>query len=98
MIRTPKEFAPLLQSLVETFRRPATARRVVLFFAVAILTVGDRTVSNVLRLLSLIEKVNPSTYHRLFTSSVGIAATRLLDRQVCPRSIRSLWYRASVWR
>ena len=67
MIRTPKEFAPLLQSLVDTFRRPATACRVVWFFAAAVLTVGDRTVSNVLRLLSLIEKVNPSTYHRLFS-------------------------------
>ncbi|HKI69281.1 MAG TPA: hypothetical protein VKA67_06820, partial [Verrucomicrobiae bacterium] len=67
MIRTPKDFAPLLQSLIDTFRRPATARRIVLFFAAAILTVGDRTVSHVLRLLSLIEKVNPSTYHRLFS-------------------------------
>ena len=38
-----------------------------LFFAAAILTVGDRIVSNVLRLLNLIEKVNPLTYHRLFS-------------------------------
>ena len=67
MIRTPKDFSPLVESLVSTFRRPATARRVVLFFAAAILTVGDRSVSRVLRLLSLIEKVNPSTYHRLFS-------------------------------
>ena len=67
MICTPKDFAPLLQSLVDTFHRPTTARRVVLFFAAAILTVGDRTVSNVLRLLSLIEKLNPATYHRLFS-------------------------------
>ena len=67
MIRTTKDFASLLQDLVDTFHRPATARRVVLFFAAAILTVGDRTVSNVLRLLGLIEKLNPSTYHRLFS-------------------------------
>lgn len=67
MIQTPQEFAPLLQSLVDTFRRPDTARRIVFFFAAAILTVGDRTVSNVLRLLSLVEKLNPSTYHRLFS-------------------------------
>lgn len=67
MIRTPREFAPLLQILVDTFRRPPTARRIVLFFAAAILTIGDRTVCNVLRLLSLIEELNPSTYHRLFS-------------------------------
>jgi hypothetical protein len=67
MIRVPHEFKPLLQSLIETFNRPATARRFVLFFLAALLTVGDRTVSNVLRLLSLVETVNPSTYHRLFS-------------------------------
>ena len=67
MVRVPHDFKPLLQSLVGTFRRPATARRFVLFFLAVILTTGDRTVSNVLRLLSLIEMVNPSTYHRLFS-------------------------------
>jgi hypothetical protein len=67
MIRVPHDFKPLLQSLVGTFRRPATARRFVLFFLAAIVTTGDRTVSNVLRLLSLIEMVNPSTYHRIFS-------------------------------
>ncbi len=67
MVRVPHDFKPLLQSLVDTFRRPTTARRVILFFLAAILTTGDRTVSNVLRLLSLIEMVNPSTYHRLFS-------------------------------
>lgn len=67
MIRVPHDFKPLLQSLVDTFRRPTTARRFVLFFLAAILTTGDRTVSNVLRLLSLIKMVNPSTYHRLFS-------------------------------
>lgn len=67
MIQTPKEFTPLLQSLVDSFGKPNTARRIVFFFAAAILTVGDRTVSHVLRLLSLVEKLNPSTYHRLFS-------------------------------
>jgi hypothetical protein len=67
MIRTPNEFSPLLQSLVDCFRKPNTARRIVFFFAAAILTVGDRTVSNVLRLLNLVERLNPSTYHRLFS-------------------------------
>ena len=45
MMRVPKDFKPLLDSLVDSFRRPETARRVVLFFAAAIITVGDRTVS-----------------------------------------------------
>ena len=67
MVHVPHDFKPLLQSLVDTFRRPTTARRLVLFVLAAILTTGDRTVSNVLRLLSLIETVNPSTYHRLFS-------------------------------
>jgi len=67
MIRVPQEFKPLLQSIIGTFHRPATACRFVLFFLAAILTIGDRTVSNVLRLLSLTERVNPSTYHRLFS-------------------------------
>ncbi len=67
MIRTPKEFSPLVQNVVGFVGRRQTARRIVFFFAAAILTVGDRTVSNVLRLLSLIERLNPSTYHRLFS-------------------------------
>ncbi len=67
MIHVPHDFKPLLQNLVDTFRRPATARRFVLFFLAAMLTTGDRTVSNVLRLLSLIETVNPSTRHRMFS-------------------------------
>lgn len=67
MIRVPQEFKPLMDSFIATFRRPATARRMVLFAAAAIVTIGDRTVSNVLRLLSLIDSVNPSTYHRLFS-------------------------------
>lgn len=67
MICVPQQFKPLLSSLVGTFGNPATARRMILFCTAAILTVGDRTVSNVLRLLSLIDSVNPSTYHRLFS-------------------------------
>lgn len=67
MIRVPKEFNPLLVGSVDTFRRESTARRMLLFAAACILTIGDRTVSNVLRLLCLIEDLNPSTYHRLFS-------------------------------
>lgn len=95
MIRVPKQFQPLLGNLVDTFRRPETARRVVFFFAAAILTVGDRTVSNILRLLGLIEKINPSTYHRLFShrrwNSRPLAyaiAKFVLERSVPPGTVR----------
>ncbi len=67
MIRVPQEFSPLVTSLMDTFQKPATAERVVFFAAAAIVTIGDRTVSNVVRLLCLIDSVNPSTYHRLFS-------------------------------
>lgn len=67
MIRVPRDFKPLLDDLSVATRRPQTARRLIVFFAAAILVIGDRTVSAVLRLLSLIEPLNPSTYHRLFS-------------------------------
>ena len=67
MIRVPRDFKPLLDQLSSATRRPQTARRLILFFAAAILVIGDRTVSGVLRLLQLIEPLNPSTYHRLFS-------------------------------
>jgi hypothetical protein len=87
MIRVPQQFKPLLESLIESFHRLETGRRFVLFFVAAILTVGDRTVSNVLRLLSLVEQLNPSTYHRLFSHRrwqsrplAFLLATFVLDR------------------
>ena len=67
MIRVPRDFKPMLDQLSSATRRPQTARRLILFFVAAILVVGDRTVSGVLRLLSLIEPLNPSTFHRLFS-------------------------------
>jgi hypothetical protein len=67
MIRVPRDFKPLVDDLSASVARPQTATRLVLFFAAAILVVGNRTVSAVLRLLSLITPVNPSTYHRLFS-------------------------------
>ena len=67
MICTPKGFKPLLLQIISTFRREDTARRLIFFCAAAILIMGSRTVSNVLRLLELIEDLNPSTYHRLFS-------------------------------
>lgn len=67
MIRVPHHFKPLLDDLSASFGRPQTARRFILFFAAAIVVTGDRTVSAVLRLLALIQPLNPSTYHRLFS-------------------------------
>lgn len=67
MIRVPRDFKPLLDELSASFGRPQTARRLILFFAAAIVVTGDRTVSAVLRLLALVEPLNPSTYHRLFS-------------------------------
>lgn len=63
----PHHLKPLLHNLSVALGRPQTARRVIIFFAAAILVVGNRTVSAVLRLLNLIEPVNPSTFHRLFS-------------------------------
>jgi hypothetical protein len=67
MIRVPRDFKPLIDDLSSATRHRETARRLILFFAAATLVIGDRTVSAVLRLLCLIEPLNPSTYHRLFS-------------------------------
>lgn len=67
MIRVPRDFKPLLDDLSASFRRPQTAQRLVFFFAAAIIVVGDRTISAVIRLLAIIEPINPSTFHRLFS-------------------------------
>ena len=67
MIRVPRDFKPLLDDLSSATVHRDTARRLILFFAAAVLLTGDRTVSAVLRLLQLIEPLNCSTYHRLFS-------------------------------
>ncbi len=72
MIRLPRDFKPLVDDLSAAVARPQTARRLLLFFAAATLVVGDRTVSAVLRLLNLIEPINPSTYHRLSRWSLAL--------------------------
>ncbi|TWT86968.1 IS701 family transposase [Neorhodopirellula pilleata] len=82
MIRVPRDFKPLLDDLSAAVAKPQTARRLVLFFAASVLVVGDHTVSAVLRLLSLIEPVNPSTFHRLF-SHRRWNATRLAKVVAC---------------
>lgn len=67
MIRVPHQFKLLLDLLSSSSEHPQTARRLILFFAAAILVAGNKTVSNVLRLLALIEPLNHSTFHRLFS-------------------------------
>ncbi len=67
MIRVPHQFKLLLDLLSSSSEHPQTARRLILFFAAAILVAGNKTVSNVLRLLELIEPLNHSTFHRLFS-------------------------------
>ncbi len=88
MIRTPKGMAPLLRCLTGSFRRNETARRLIFFCAAAILVIGTRTVSNVMRLLSLIEKLIPSTHHRLFSRRRWSAwnPSRGPSRPGCPLS------------
>lgn len=93
MIRVPRDFKPLLEDLSASFRRPQTARRLILFFAAAIVVVGDRTVSAVIRLLAIFEPVNPSTYHRLFSHrrwssrSLGRVIARFVIDRFCPDGI-----------
>ena len=93
MIRVPRDCKPLLDQLAGAFSRPQTARRVILFFAATILTRGDRTVSAVLRLLSFIEPLNPSTYHRLFsyrrwrTRKLAFIIARFVLERFCPEGI-----------
>lgn len=90
MIRVPRDFNPLLDQLSSATRRPQTARRLILFFTVAILVVGDRTVSSVLRLLQQIESLNPSTFHRLFSyrkwssRRLGRLIARFVIERFCP--------------
>jgi hypothetical protein len=67
MIGVPKGFSPLLTQLQEQFTKPATARRVVWLMLAAVLVVGNRTVANLVRLISLVERINPSTFHRVLS-------------------------------
>lgn len=67
MIRVPHDYKPLIDDLSAATGKPETARRLILFFVAAILVIGNRTVSSVVRLLNLIAPVNLSTYHRLFS-------------------------------
>ncbi len=87
MIRVPKGLKPLFNGLTEDFTRQATGKRVVWLMLAAVLVAGNRTVSALVRLVGLIEYVNPSTYHRVFshrrwspTSLARIILGFILDR------------------
>ena len=90
MICVPHQFKPLLARLSSATARPQTARRLILFFAAAILVIGDRTVSGVLRLLDLITPLNPSTFHREDEKGTGVDSARVCAIQppspFCPPS------------
>jgi hypothetical protein len=87
MIRVPKGLEPLVNELVDDFSKPQTAERVVWLMISAILVVGNRTVSALVRLISLVDRVNPSTYHRVFShrrwNATGLA--RIIIRFILNR-------------
>jgi hypothetical protein len=61
----PKPARSLFETLAGSFRRPTFLRWVVLALA-AILTVGQRTICNLLRTLGALAPGHPSSYHRVF--------------------------------
>src|SRR5271167_5233795 len=61
----PPPARSLLDSLSDAFTRPTFLRFVVLALA-TILTVGQRTVCNLLRTLGALAPGHPSSYHRVF--------------------------------
>jgi hypothetical protein len=67
MIRVPKGLKPLFDDLTNGFAKRATGERVVFLMLAAVLVCGDRTVSAMVRLLGWIDRVNPSTYHRVLS-------------------------------
>ena len=93
MFCVPKALKPLRDGLVNDFSRAATARRVVFLMLAAILVTGNRTVANLLRLIAFVERLNPSTYHRVLshrrwnaTRLARILIGFLLDRYA-PQSV-----------
>lgn len=62
----PKPARSLFETLAGSFTRPTFLRVVILALA-AILTVGQRTVCNLLRTLGALAPGHPSSYHRVFS-------------------------------
>lgn len=66
MRSVPKAFRQVTEELASAFTRPTLTRFVFLLFA-AILTLGRRTVTNVLRTMQHAAPGHPSSYHRVFS-------------------------------
>ena len=64
--RLPKQVRTILDPFEPVFSRP-THRRFVLLALAAILTLGGRTITNLLRLLGALAPGHPSSYHRVFS-------------------------------
>ncbi len=64
--RIPKTAQPLLHALMTAFTGPTFQRFVILLFA-ATLTVGRRTILNLLRTVQALAPGHPSSYHRVFS-------------------------------
>src|SRR5664279_4342356 len=62
----PKQVHDIFEPLEPAFSRP-THRRFVLLALAAILTLGSRTITNLLRLLGALAPGHPSSYHRVFS-------------------------------
>lgn len=91
----PREGWPLLQQLAPLFTQP-TYRRFLILLVGAILTVGRRTVSNVLRTVGVLAGGHPTSYHRVLLqarwSAYRLAAvlTRVLIGHFWPRGVIAL--------
>jgi hypothetical protein len=91
--RLPPRARQLLDALAPAFTRPAFLRLVVLTLA-AILTVGARTIANLLRTLGALVPGHPSSFHRLLSRCrwhgrrlARALATVILSRLVPPGPI-----------
>jgi DDE superfamily endonuclease len=76
--RLPKQVRTIFDPIEPAFSRP-THRRFVLLALAAILTLGGRTISNLLRVLGALAPGHPSSYHRVFSRdrwSLGALARR----------------------
>src|SRR5512135_2934348 len=62
----PKQVRAIFDPLEPAFSRPIH-RRFVLLALAAILTLGGRTITNLLRVLGILAPGHPSTYHRVFS-------------------------------
>jgi hypothetical protein len=62
----PKQVLTIFEPLEPAFSRP-THRRFVLLALAAILTLGVRTITNLLRVLGTLAPGHPSSYHRVFS-------------------------------